>query len=703
MYWKPTLLSLASLASTVIIAALAVRGVDGPLALTVQSPGVALWAVHFNRSRSVPIRVSWIVAMWLALVVSFSLAGGPLAITLFLGTSAAVGCLIGYQVLTSSFQNEPFLKTRDDLMLFGKAFIACVLSAMIIAFVGAWITGAGSVLVAALAMGTLTAMSFGLAIPMICHTTPSKHSPWVTEHLLHWVAVCALTLLLFSTPKGQSLIYLLVPLVGYAALRFPLKEAIAQVWVIAGSAIVLEYGLVPGSHAIKTTFSIPLPADLHLVPVSTLTLVCLFVVIIANITNEQLTNVRGELKETAAQLEETLQTATGTALLETDMLGKIVFFSRGAELMTGYEAEEVLGRSPAIFFSPESLTDISRRAGVPEPDADQRKSHADRYNHIGFTLGKRAITRPAKGYDWKFTHKDGRNRWASTFITPKLNEHGKWVGFVGTCKDVTRRVESARSLNEALSKEREAVLRLAEVDRVKDQFISTVSHELRTPITNIIGYTELLEDGDLGPLNKEQDQAITRISFSGRRLLSLVNDLLTLSRVQQRGLEKKTAAFDLRDIVRSSVDLVKPAGGGAQQPEITVDLPESPVCIAGDGEKLERAVINLLSNATKFTPPDGTVHVSLVTDEESVRVSVADSGRGMSEEEQALLFTRFFRAESAERDAIPGSGLGLSIVKTIVDLHDGEIDVVSAPGEGSTFTIRLPKAECQGDGKTPAA
>jgi signal transduction histidine kinase len=539
-------------------------------------------------------------------------------------------------------------------------------------------------------MGALNALSYCLAIPLICETMPHQRTPWVAEHVIHWVVISVLTVLLFATSKGESLIYLLIPLVGYAALRFPLKEAVAQLWVVAGIAIVLSYGLVPGMTAVPMHFSIPLPDDLHLVPLTLLVIVCLAIVIVGNITDELLVNLRGELSVKTAQLEETLQTATGAAIMETDLKGDLVFFSRGAELMTGYTAREVIGRSPAMFFTPESLIDIAALTGVGELPSGPRVTHVDRYNFIGYNLGKRAISRSAKSYDWKFSHKDGRSRWASTFITPKLNEHGRLIGFVGTCEDVTRRVASAHSLNEALIKEREAVIRLAEVDKAKDQFVSTVSHELRTPITNIIGYTELLEDGDLGELKDGQRQAISRISFSGRRLLSLVNDLLTLSRVQQSGLDKKTERIDLRDIVSTSLELSRPAGDTSLHANLKLELPAETVPYQGDGEKLERAVVNLINNALKFTPPDGLVNVALESNDQGVQIMVRDTGRGLTPKEQEKLFTRFFRSESAERDAIPGSGLGLSIVKTIVELHEGEIRVSSTPGSGSTFTILLP-------------
>ncbi|HNJ77988.1 MAG TPA: ATP-binding protein [Marmoricola sp.] len=673
-----------------LIGALAVRGATGPLALSVQAPGIALFALHLHRTNGWRGRTFWSLIIWLTLLISFSLTQRQPATSVLLATATSAGCILGYVVLTRGLRIAPALKTRDDLTLFGYAYLVCLTVTMTCAFAGAMVIDAGHPWVAALATCSLTALSFGLSTPMFCETLPHQRNPWVAEHIIHWAAITALTTLLFSTPKGESLVYLLIPLVGYAALRFSLKEAVAQLWVVAGIAVICSYGLIPGSQAVPMTFSIPLPHDLHLFPLSTLTTVCLAIVLVGNVTDELLVNLRGELNIKTAQLAETLKIATGTAILETDLAGNLVFFSRGAELITGYSAREVMGRSPSMFFSPESLIDIATRTGVGELPSGPGVTHTDRYNYIGYTLGKRAITKAAKGHDWMFNHKDGRARWASTFISPKLDEHGRLIGFVGTCEDVTRRVATARSLNEALSKEREAVLRLAEVDKAKDQFVSTVSHELRTPITNIIGYTELLEDGELGELDEPQRQAVSRISFSGRRLLSLVNDLLTLSRVQQKGLEKNTATINLNKVLTTSVELSKPAGVDALHPPINLELPLEPVYIQGDGEKLERAVINLISNALKFTPPEGTVEVGLQRDPDQVRIIVSDTGRGLSPAEQEKLFTRFFRAESAERDAIPGSGLGLSIVKTIVELHEGTISVDSESGSGSTFTISLP-------------
>jgi len=660
------------------------------LALSIQTPGVALYALHFHRESNWRIRALWLSVTWATLVFTVSLTDRPPGASFLIATALWMGCTGGYLVLSKGLRSAPSLKSPDDLPTFAYAYLTCMAITMVVGLLGAWWLGAGSPWVASLAVGALNLLSFCLAMPVICETLPHQRVTRVIEHIIHWTVICALTILLFSTPKAESLIYLLIPLVGYAALRFPLKEAITQLWFIVGVAVVLAYGLVPGTEPAPMGFSIPLADDLHLLPLTALTMVCLGIVLIGSLTDELLSNLQGELNVKTAQLEETLKIATGAAILETDLAGNLVFFSRGAEVMTGYSSREVLGRSPAMFFSPSSLVDIATRTGVGELPSGPKHNHADRYNYIGYTLGKRAISRPAKGYDWRFTHKDGRSRWASTFITPKLNEHGKLIGFVGTCKDVTRRVATARSLNEALEKEREAVIRLAEVDKAKDQFVSTVSHELRTPITNIIGYTELLEDGELGSLQEPQRQALTRISISGRRLLSLVNDLLTLSRVQQQGLELELVLLDLRDVVSTSVELAVPVDS-AQHAAIKLELPDEPVRYHGDSEKLERAVINLINNALKFTPADGQVTVSLRSEPDEIRVSVTDTGRGLSKAEQTKLFTRFFRAESAERDAIPGSGLGLSIVKTIVELHKGTIQVDSQAGAGSTFTIILPK------------
>lgn len=242
---------------------------------------------------------------------------------------------------------------------------------------------------------------------------------------------------------------------------------------------------------------------------------------------------------------------------------------------------------------------------------------------------------------------------------------------------------------EALEAERTALEEMREVDRVKDSFVSTVSHELRTPITNIIGYTEMLEDGDFGRLSPDQSEAAVRIGDNGRRLLSLIDDLLDLSRLRSVQMEVTPSPIDLVKVVRSGEEAILPRLRTAEV-SLEMDVPAHPVMISGEAEKLDRVMINLMSNAVKFTPPMGRVTVRLSVEANWAIIEVADTGYGIPEEDLDRLFSQFFRSSVSEERHIQGTGLGLSIVRSIVEGHGGQIEVFSTVNVGTTFRVYLP-------------
>jgi signal transduction histidine kinase len=226
---------------------------------------------------------------------------------------------------------------------------------------------------------------------------------------------------------------------------------------------------------------------------------------------------------------------------------------------------------------------------------------------------------------------------------------------------------------------------LLEIDRLKDEFVSSISHELRTPLTSIAGYAELLleEEEDAG---KRGHLAI--VGRNADRLLALVSDLLFAARLQYGRLELERSPVDLRTLVQQAIDSARPrAQAAAVELHLeTVDVPR----IQGEPAKLAQLIDNLVSNAIKFTPRDGRVGVRLTARDTMIRIEVSDTGIGIPDAERERLFERFFRAQSALEQQIQGTGLGLYISKAIVDAHGGRIGVDSAPGEGTTFVVELP-------------
>jgi signal transduction histidine kinase len=225
-------------------------------------------------------------------------------------------------------------------------------------------------------------------------------------------------------------------------------------------------------------------------------------------------------------------------------------------------------------------------------------------------------------------------------------------------------------------------------DRLKDDFVASVSHELRTPLTSIRGYVELLLEGDVGELNEEQERFLAVVDRNADRLLTVVGDLLFVSQVEAGVISLERKPFELTGLLQEAVEAARPA---AESKGIELDLTAVDVAeVEADRGRIAQVLDNLLSNAIKFTPSGGNVRVRASATGHRATIEVADSGLGISAEDQARLFTRFFRTSAAT--AIQGTGLGLTIVKAIVESHGGKITVKSQVAVGTVFSVELPLA-----------
>jgi signal transduction histidine kinase len=231
---------------------------------------------------------------------------------------------------------------------------------------------------------------------------------------------------------------------------------------------------------------------------------------------------------------------------------------------------------------------------------------------------------------------------------------------------------------------------LTATDVAKDEFIATVSHELRTPLTSINGYVELLLEEGAEPLTEEQRGFLGTIQRGSARLQRLMNDLLLTAQVRAGHLDIEKTSTDLGEIARQAVQGAQ-AHAGRKTLQLSLIAPSHSVVVDADAVRMGQAIDNLISNAIKFTPENGRVDVTLAQDER-VTLTVADTGMGMTPADLDRLFERFFRSDSAQAEQIQGSGLGLPIVKAIVDAHDGTITVTSEPRVGTSFVISLPLA-----------
>jgi signal transduction histidine kinase len=218
-----------------------------------------------------------------------------------------------------------------------------------------------------------------------------------------------------------------------------------------------------------------------------------------------------------------------------------------------------------------------------------------------------------------------------------------------------------------------------------------ISHELRTPLSAIIGFLDLLQNDPGQPLTDDQQEFVGIIERNAQRLLNLVGDLLFSAQVESGRFPLDRTDADLAELVRSAV---VSAGPHAQREGITLtaDVPDAPVRALVDPGRIGQAIDNLLSNAIKFTSAGGSVTARLILVDGGVQISVRDTGVGIPEDEQGMLFTRFFRASTATQNAVPGVGLGLTITRAIVIAHGGVMDVESEEGVGTEFRFTLPAA-----------
>jgi signal transduction histidine kinase len=224
-------------------------------------------------------------------------------------------------------------------------------------------------------------------------------------------------------------------------------------------------------------------------------------------------------------------------------------------------------------------------------------------------------------------------------------------------------------------------------ERAKDQFIEIASHELRTPLTSVLGYLELLEEGELGPVAPEQSRILEVIHRNAQRLLHLAGDLLTAARADAGRLDLSIAPVDLGRLATECAESARPVAG---ERSIALEVEAPSVVVRGDAVRLGEVVDNLVSNALKFTPPGGRVSIIASEEEGHAVLEVADTGMGIPAAEIANLFKRFYRTEGAQSAAIPGTGLGLSISKMIVEAHGGGVSVASREGLGTRFRVTLP-------------
>ena len=281
----------------------------------------------------------------------------------------------------------------------------------------------------------------------------------------------------------------------------------------------------------------------------------------------------------------------------------------------------------------------------------------------------------------------GEHWTAVLLIAPIYLTYRTYQLFVGRLEDEKRHNEEIQQL---LEREQMSRASAEEANRLKDEFLAVVSHELRTPLNAILGWADMLRRGTLPEARRER--ACRTIYDSAKRQAELIEDLLDVARITTGKLRLDRNLLDLRDVVRDALQIVQP---GADVKKIQVTVDSDPACgpVYGDAARLQQIASNLLSNAVKFTPAGGTVHVRMAREGEFVQLSVADSGQGIAPAFLPWVFEPFRQADGSTTRVHSGLGLGLSIVKNLVEAHGGTVAAESqGEGRGATFVVRLPMA-----------
>jgi PAS domain S-box-containing protein len=356
------------------------------------------------------------------------------------------------------------------------------------------------------------------------------------------------------------------------------------------------------------------------------------------------------------------------AIFMLDPDGYIISWNRGAQRAKGYTDDEIIGKHFSIFYTQEDLD-----RDHPAFELRHATTHG-RYEEEGWRL-----------------RKDGTRFWANVVITAIRDEHGVLIGFGKVTRNLTERLVQEQQRME-LIKEQQARLDAEASSSAKSYFLTSMSHELRTPLNAIIGYVDLLDLGIHGTLNEDQRESLDRVRRSSKHLLGLINDVLNIARVERGTVEYTIAQFPASELLDYAEPLVIPQFIAHEVTLVRHPLVEDAEVLA-DKEKAQQIMLNLLTNAYKFTAPGGHVDLSIEVRPDTVAFAVADTGRGIPEERIENIFEPFVQIDRhLNQESQQGVGLGLSISKALARGMNGDLVVESEVDVGSTFTLILPRS-----------
>jgi PAS domain S-box-containing protein len=391
-----------------------------------------------------------------------------------------------------------------------------------------------------------------------------------------------------------------------------------------------------------------------------------------------------ETKKADERFRELLEAAPD-AIIEVDRAGTIVLLNRVAEQMFGYNRQEMLGQR-VEFLIPHDLRD----------------AHV---HHRGVYWGCPSTRNMGSGLKLEGQRKDGSRFPVEISLSPVKSDDGFRVTAI--IRDVSERKRSEDHLHAIQERyTQELELRNREIERanrLKSEFLASMSHELRTPLHTIIGFSELLGEELKGPLNQDQKRFVGHIHKDSLHLLDLINDILDLSKIEAGRVELHREVFDTGAAIEEVLASIRPQGlAKSIQIETALDIH---VRVDADRVRFKQVLFNLLSNAVKFTPEGGHVTVAGKLRDDTVEISVRDTGIGIPPHELESVFDKFYQVGATTKGVREGTGLGLAITKRLLEEHGGRIWVESEPGNGSTFTFTLPtkfQENSQGNHETSA-
>jgi PAS domain S-box-containing protein len=382
---------------------------------------------------------------------------------------------------------------------------------------------------------------------------------------------------------------------------------------------------------------------------------------------ELVANIRAllRLRDAEAGLQRT--TAMLAAVVEASPLPIVVFDRDGVIRTWNPAAERVFG-----YSSPEMVGHKGDAAAAFVADASilARLDHGEAVN----------------GLEQRHQCKDGTPIDVSVFAAPL--DRSSAPGYVAILEDISGRKRFERERAELLTRERDARKEAESANRLKDEFLATLSHELRTPLNAIMGWASMLKQNAVDAEGRER--ALDIIERNAKSQQQLINDILDVSKIIRGQLRLEMQPVNVVESIKAVIDSVGPTAEAKRQ-SLNASLPEQPVLVAGDPERLQQVFWNLLSNALKYTPQKGRVDVGLVPNHEVVEVTIRDNGIGITAEVLPHVFERFRQGESGPTREFGGIGLGLAIVRHLTEMHGGTVRAQSeGAGHGALFTVTLP-------------